>query len=186
MKKFLTILFAGVTSLAIAQDKIELSRSIDDNGTTLRISIKGTLNGKRIDYQQTFDVDGMSKGERMELRERILDSLGMAKVEAPVRPVPPVPPTGTTVSISGGQEPVVSATDQFAQSYAVGGDRPYTKQIKYNPDNGQMYMRYRFNKNDEEFSYEKTLDASGKSEDERLRIIRDFERQIGVPIKTIQ
>ena len=185
MKKFLTILFAGVTGLAFAQDKIDLSRSIDDNGTTLKINVRGTVNGKHIDYNKTFDVAGLSKEERLELRERVLDSLGVGNIATPKPPKEPAEPA-VVASISLSSEPVVSAAAKFSQSYVVGGDRPYTKQIRYNPDNGELYMRYRFNKNDEEFSYEKTVDVSGKSEDERLRIIRDFERQIGVPLKTIQ
>ena len=86
--------------------------------------------------------------------------------------VPPVP-----------SAPVVMVVNDFDEFYAIGGDHPYTKEIRYNPSTGSLYMKYRFTKNGEEQTYERTVDAKDKSKEERNDIIKKYEKEIGL-IKT--
>jgi hypothetical protein len=62
----------------------------------------------------------------------------------------------------------------------------FTKHVRYNPDSGEMFLKYRFMKNNEEYIYEKTVDASDKSERERQHIIDKFENEIELPGKGIE
>jgi len=198
--KILTLILAGVSSLAVAQKKIDLSRSIDDDGEKLTVRVNGTIDGKIIDYDQTFKVADLTKEEKNALTDRILDSLGVGRVEPPAAPDPPrsprahfatrvpeaptapEPPTHLSLSASdSGDYPVITARKGNDMVHAVGGLQPFTKELKYNPESGQMFMRYRFNKNDEEYTYEKTLNVLDKSEEERQKIIADFEKEIELP-----
>ena len=76
--------------------------------------------------------------------------------------------------------PVISSRSQYAETYTIGGDHPYTKEIKYNPQSGILYMKYRFVKNGEEITVEKSVDAKDKSREEREQIIKAYEKEIGV------
>lgn len=109
MKKILTILLAGVSTLAIAQKRAHLSRSIDDDGKKLSIKVSGTLDGKEVDIDKTFDVEGMSQEDREALRDKVLSSIAEGNLDLPApkgvckesvavatrqkrKPKPPVPP----------------------------------------------------------------------------------------------
>lgn len=83
MKKILTILLAGVSTLAIAQKRAYLSRSIDDDGKKLSIKVSGTLDGKEVDIDKTFDVEGMSQEDREALRDKVLSSIAQGNLELP-------------------------------------------------------------------------------------------------------
>lgn len=195
MKKLLTILLAGVSTLAIAQKKNHLSRSIDDDGKTLSIRVTGTIDGKGVDFERSFDVEELTKEERMALRDKVLDSIEAGNMDLPAppepkspsKPTPPAPPAPLEP-----MEPVIySSNDAKAHIWVsdnnnektstIPGENGYTKQVRYNPESGELFLRYRFNKQNEEFIYEKTVNASEKSEEDRQDIIDDFEIEIELP-----
>ncbi|MCE6992674.1 hypothetical protein [Dyadobacter sp. CY323] len=196
MKKILTILLAGVSTLAIAQKKSNLSRSIDDDGKTLSIQVTGTIDGREISFDKSFDVADMSKEERIALRDKILDSIGSGNMQLPEPPKPrtkpcpaiPSPPEPQESmdfsSVEVNADPVYQAKPPVPASVSS-DEKGFTKHVKYNPESGEMFLRYRFMKNNEEYIYEKTVDAFEKTEGQRQRIINDFENEIELPGKGI-
>jgi len=97
MKSVLVIIAGFLTiSVAAQQKNVSISHSINDDGNTLSVKIKGTVDGKPVDYNRTFDVTGMSKAQKDVLKERVYDSLGLP---SPVAPVPPIAPTAPRVVI---------------------------------------------------------------------------------------
>ena len=197
MKKILTILLAGVSTLAIAQKKSNLSRSIDDDGKTLSIQVTGTIDGREISFDKSFDVADMSKEERMALRDKILDSIGSGNMQVSKPPKPRIKPCPAIPSPPESLAPlepldysaaeVNSDPDYEVQSPAStsadSDEKGFTKHVKFNPESGEMFLRYRFMKNNEEYIYEKTVDAYEKTESQRQRIIHDFENEIELPGK---
>lgn len=196
MKKVLTILLAGVSTLTFAQKKIDLSRSIDDDGKKLSISVHGTIDGKRIDYDRTFSVAGLSKEERTDLADKLLDSLGLEKINAPSPPSPPQAPhepraskspTHFSADKSDNDAPVMVWVEEDQKDAAPAeNSKPYEKKVKYNSESGELYMCYQFVKNGEEFIYEKTVNAAEKTEKQRQSIILNFEKEIALPGNLIQ
>ena len=190
MKKVLTIVLAGVSTLAFAQKKMDLSRSIDDDGKQLSISVHGTVDGKRIDYEKTFSVADLNNEERNNLTERILDSLGLEKIEAPSpppqAPQPPRPPVHFSANGADHHEPVMVWEDESEQTNAVNHSKPLAKEVKYNSESGELFMHYQFMKNGEEFIFEKTVNATQMTVKQRENIIKDFEKEIALPGNSIQ
>jgi len=196
MRTLVTTLLALTTSLAFAQHS-SISRSINDDGKTLSIRVKGTVDDKPIDYDRTFNVSSLSKTERNALREHILDSLNVAVPEPPKPPVapraalaprtprapmPPTPPPHPeSIDINSNDQTLVSVNTDNNLTVAVGGKQPYTKEVNYNAESGQLHLRYRFKKDGDDFTYDRTLDAQNKSQQERQRIIDSIEKEIGVP-----
>ncbi len=171
-----------VSSMAMAQYR-SISSSIDDNGQTMSIRVKGTIDGRAIQYDRTFDVAHLSKTERKELRDHVLDSLG---IQSPTPPVPPTPPTSPTPPT-----PPVPPTPPSGVEYSDGYNRSghsapkplkdgFEKEVKYNSETGELFMRYRFNKDGEEVIYERTINAADKSEKERKNIIEKIEQELGL------
>lgn len=190
--KSLLVIIAGFLTVSVAaqQKNVSINHSINDDGKTLSIKVKGTVDGKPVDYSSTFDVTGMSKAQRDALKERVYDSLGLP---SPVAPVPPVPPIAPHMVVAPHivivpepappaepVPPVISSRSQYTETYTIGGDHPYTKEIKYNPKSGILYMKYRFVKNGEEVTVEKSVDAKDKSREEREQVIKAYEKEIGV------
>lgn len=200
MKKFLTILLAGVSTLAIAQKRVNLSRSIDDDGKTLSIKASGTVDGKSVDYSRSFNVEDMNKEEREELREKVLESIAAGNFNLPEPPhranadspvAPPKPaiapaPEPMVFSSNEANAEIISSGKGYIKEPVSNDPKGYSKQVRFNPDSGEMFLKYRFMKNDEEFIYEKTVNAAEKSEKERLRIIEDFEDEIALPGKGME
>ena len=188
------VLFLAVTLVslnALAQKNISITHSINDDGNRLSIIIKGTANGKPIDYNRVFNVSNMNTAERNALKERVYDSLGLSAPTPPHPPIAPRQPITTRESVTvtepvatgpplAPNAPVISATSGYSELYSIGGDHPYTKEIRYNPATGMLTMKYRFMKNKEEVTIEKTIDAKDKSKEERDEIIRKYEREIGI------
>lgn len=194
MKKFLTILLAGVSTLAIAQKKNHLSRSIDDDGKTLSIRVTGTIDGKGIDFEKSFDVEELTKEERLELRDKVLDSIEAGNMDLPSPPqskslsrfTPPIPPTPPAplepvIYSSNDAKAQIWISDNNEKTSTVAGENGYTKQVRFNPESGELFLKYKFMKRNEEFIYEKTVSAADKSEEERQDIIDDFETEIELP-----
>lgn len=197
MKKILTILLAGVSTLAIAQKKSYLSRSIDDDGKKLSIRISGTLNGREIDINKSFDVTGMSKEERAALREEVLSSIAGGNLDLPApkasskasvaiaAPKPPVPPVPAAEPMAFSSNEVnaemVSSGKGFIKEPVSCDSKGFSKHVRYNSETGEMFIKYRFMKDGDEYIYEKTVNAAEKSEKERQRVVEKFESEIGLP-----
>jgi len=173
---------AAVLSLGVAAQKnVSIHHSIDDNENRLSIKVNGTINGKPVDYDRTFDVTGMNREQRNAIKQRVYDSLGLPNPVAPAAPHTPRSPAAPRPAIEASPAPpVVSSKSQYTELYTIGGDHPYTKEIKYNPSNGLLFMKYRFIKNAEEITMEKSVDAKDKSKEERDLIIKKYEREIGI------
>jgi hypothetical protein len=58
-------------------EKIDIDKSIDDNGKTLHIKILGTKGGKALKFDRTYYVKGMSKLQRDSITKHVIDSLGV-------------------------------------------------------------------------------------------------------------
>ncbi|KQS33490.1 hypothetical protein [Dyadobacter sp. Leaf189] len=194
MKRILTILLACSGTFALAQKKCHLSRSIDDDGKTMSIRVTGTIDGREINFSRSFDVAELSRDERTELRDEVMESIASGEldvpeppqpVEAPA-PVPPVPalPEEPVVYSSIQPEPEFSRSrDPHRKAFDGLESTGYRKHVKYNPQTGELFLQYHFKKNEEEFVFEKTVNAEDKSESERQRIIDNFEREIELPGK---
>lgn len=200
MKTLLVILAFCVSSAAIAQKNSSLNQSINDDGKKLSIKISGTFDGKKINYSRKFDIANLSDEEKDALIHRVYDSVGVPFPVPPVPPVPPVapgtpaapaepgipatppaPPTAIEMTAPPAPgAPTVTAVSEFNETYAVGGDRPYTKEIKYNPKSGVLYMKYRFVKKGEEVTYEKSVEAKDKSKEQRQEVIKKYEKEIAL------
>jgi len=183
--KSLLVVIAGFISLSLsAQKDISINHSINDDGKKLSVKIKGTVDGKAIDYNKTFDVTGMNKGQKDALKERIYDSLGISSPVPPVEPLPPVAPKTAIEPVApvevNSPVPMVVSKTQYTELYTIGGDHPFTKEIRFNPKTGILYMKYRFLKNGEETTVEKSIEAKDKSKEERDLIIKKYEKEIGV------
>ncbi|MFT3935025.1 MAG: hypothetical protein QM726_15470 [Chitinophagaceae bacterium] len=189
MKPVIFALALLVCFSANAQQKnVSINHTINDDGNELSIKVKGTVDGKPINYNRTFDVTGMSKEQKDALKERVYDSLGLPSPVAPKAPIAPrapltlmAPPEPPAMNAPVPPvPPVVSSKSDYSEFYAIGGDHPYTKEVKYNPKTGLLYLRYRFTKNGEEVTQEKSIDTKGKSKEERDAIIKKYEQEIGV------
>lgn len=66
------------------------------------------------------------------------------------------------------------------ESLTTNDHMPYSKQIKEDPETGRLFMRYRYEKDGEEFIFERTVNAQGKSDKEKSRIIRETEKSLGL------
>ena len=185
MKKILTLLLASVTTLAIAQKKVNLSRSTDDDGKSLTIRVTGTIDGREVDYERTFDVEGLSPNERLALRDKILDSIAtghpLTPETTPAAPVPAAQAEEPDDVVAYAPNKLTVNALAAGEANAAVDENPFTKLVKYNTESGELFLRYTFTKDREEFIYEKTVRASGKSESERLEIVRDFEQEIELP-----
>ncbi|WP_020594726.1 hypothetical protein [Spirosoma panaciterrae] len=200
MKTLITTLLALTSSLAIAQKHSSLSTSINDDEKTLSIRVNGTVDGQKIDYDRRFDVSGLNLAERNALRERILDSLHISRPEPPIPPKEPAmsmaapvapkapkapkPPRfdgSESITIISSDDPTVTSSHGEKQAVAVGGKNPYTKEVTYDQESGKLFLRYRFQKDGEDITYERTLNARDKSQQERQQLIERIEKEIGVP-----
>ncbi|KAA6430420.1 hypothetical protein FEM33_25810 [Dyadobacter flavalbus] len=73
----------------------------------------------------------------------------------------------------------------YTQPYAAEEAGEFKKYVSYNDDSGVLFLKYEFVKNKEEFIYEKTVNAAGKSKEERKQIILEFEDEIAFPGREI-
>jgi len=185
--KSLLVIIAGFLSLSgIAQKKnVSINHNINDDGKMLSIKVNGTINDKLVDYSRTFDVSGMTKEQRDAIKRHIYDSLGLPDPVAPLAPLKPlapqvaIEPVAPVEPIAPVTPPMITSKSQYTETYTIGGDHPYTKEIKYNPKTGILSMKYRFIKNGEETTAEKSVDVKDKSRAERDLIIKKYEREIG-------
>jgi hypothetical protein len=176
MKKIFTILLAGTTTLASAQKEIDLSKSIEDDGHKLSVRVNETIDGTAIYCERTIKVTGL---EATGLATHILDSLGGGNMQPPA---PPRPPARQSAASSDRHAPVAKV-DSDGKCGTTQAQIPFSKRVKFNEVSGELYLRYQFVKKGEEFVYEKTVQAGSKSARQRNSIIRDFEREINLPVQ---
>lgn len=176
------VTLAGASSEAFAQKRNHISRSIDDDGNKLSISINGTIDGKSIRYDRTFLVAGLTKEERKDITQEVFDSLGLESIVSPEPPVAPEPPRSRPAP-----RPAIAPTEESVSDHRetqpiekVTG-KPYTKEVKFDSQTGEMHLRYEFTRDGEEFVYEKTVNAASKSAKQREQIISNFEAEIVLP-----
>lgn len=200
MKKILTILLAGVSTLAVAQKRAYLNRSIDDDGTRLSVKVSGTLDGREVDVNKTFNVAGLSQAQREALRDRVLSSIAEGNLDLPgpkgsckepaaaLLPKPPVPPAppvedADAMAFSSNEvnAEIISSGKGFVKEPVSTDSEGFTKHVRYNSETGEMYIKYRYVKDGDEYIFEKTADVAEKSETERQRVIEKFESEIGLP-----
>lgn len=191
MKLFVTLVAVLTCFILTAQqnsqrNNVSISHNINDDGKKLDIKIKGTIDGKPVDYSHSFDVTGMDKEQRDAIKRRIYDSLGLPEPVAPIPPMAPMEPMTAIEPISpmmhmesmGGEQHITSR-DEDNEFHTVSGKHPYTKEIRYNTKTGILFMKYRFQKDDKPTTAEKSVDAKGKSKEERRQIIKAYEKEIG-------
>ncbi len=189
MRKILTVILASAGSLAFAQEKVNLSRSIDDDGRSLVIRVNGNSKGKHIDYNRTFNIEGLTKAHRVAIADRVMDSLRVDRIEYTIAPLSPQPPTApksvnSQNAISANNTSLYqswnSTEKEEPQHPTTGLRQAFTKEI-WLDDNGFLYLRYSFSKEGDEYIFEKSTDATEKSESERQKFIKDFEEEIELP-----
>ena len=179
MKSFIFATLLLISISTAAQKNVSINHSINDDGKKLDIKVKGTVNGKPVDYDRSFDVTGMNKEEKDAIKRNIYDSLGLPD---PTMAPAPLSPTAPLAAISGpglNGSPRVSSKDQYNELYTVGGKHPYTKEIRYNVKTGVLFMKYRFQKGSKSVTNEKSVNAVDKSKEEREQIIKAYENDIG-------
>ena len=76
---------------------------------------------------------------------------------------------------------IVSSGKGFIKEPVSKDPKGFTKHVRYNSETGEMFIKYRFMKDGDEYIYEKTVNAAEKSEKERLKIIEKFESEMGLP-----
>jgi hypothetical protein len=99
MKKSTLLLLAllvctgGIFAQKTKSTRSSLSTSISDDDNELSISVKGTINGKYVNFDKTYNVADLSEKEKNKLIRSVGDSLGVNLNHAPLAPLPPLPPT---------------------------------------------------------------------------------------------
>src|SRR6185312_12920847 len=91
MKKICLAVCLCISATAFAQKNSSTTQHVNDDGNKLSMKITGSVNGKKINYDRTFDVTGWSDEEKEALKQRVYDSLGVPKPVVPVAPIPPNP-----------------------------------------------------------------------------------------------
>ncbi|OKS85960.1 hypothetical protein [Mucilaginibacter polytrichastri] len=84
IRNILTICILPITLVAAAQttttrkvEKVNIDKSIDDNGKELHIKISGTKGNKPIIFDRLYNIKGMSKPQVEAVKKHVLDSLGV-------------------------------------------------------------------------------------------------------------
>ncbi|HEV7380772.1 MAG TPA: hypothetical protein VGN64_13325 [Dyadobacter sp.] len=185
-RKFFTfmlaaVILAGASATAFAQKHNHISRSIDDDGNKLSISINGTIDGKNIHYDRTILVAGLTKKERKDITQEVFDSLGLGSIEVPATPEPPRSRPAPRTFISPNDESTTNEIETNRTEKLAG--KPYRKEVKFDSETGEMHLRYEFMRNGEEFVYEKTVNAASKTDKQREQIISNFEEEIVLPAR---
>ena len=202
-----TILMLVVACTAAFAQRSSVSKNIivDDLIMTIKVDVEEA--GRSLHYHRSFNVEGMNREERQALEDRILDSLGVNSSkkrklfrEEPVavaqggtissrnKTYSPTPDSQATGVYTSGQygSGSVNSTTSSASSPAktvtlIGGEKPFTKEVNDDPETGRLFMRYRYTKDGEEVIYERTINTQGKTDKDKQRIIRETEKELGLP-----
>ncbi|MBD2699248.1 hypothetical protein IC229_01280 [Spirosoma sp. BT702] len=102
MKTSLTLIGLLITTSLMAQQAKnvayrQLSKSLDDDGKTLMLDIRGEqIDGQKLRYKRSFNVANLSTSEKEALKNHVLDSLGVNE-EPKSPPSPKSPEAGTEI-----------------------------------------------------------------------------------------
>ncbi|MGA0560326.1 hypothetical protein ACO2Q8_26920 [Larkinella sp. VNQ87] len=193
MKTTLTLALLGISLAAVGQERSSISRSISDNGKTVRIKIDVEQPNREIHYDEEFDATGMSKEEKDYLISHIQDSLGVHVVVSPPRPpkAPGAMRSTRPPRFESGEVAVVNSRGtasrpknedtSLPKNVIVAPDgTPYTKTVIEDRENNRVKLKYEYKVDGEEHIFERTLNLAGKSEAEKQRLIADTERSLGL------
>ena len=194
MKKYIILFLAVGNSCAFGQSKT-VHKSIVSDGNALSIHVSGSIDGEDFDFDHTFDISSFDKIAKLVFKDKILDSMDVIVSEIPGQPsIPKVPKTPkhpkaqrpATVpkpDVTNEPEEVTTSDNQY-RIHRSAEKKPFSKEVKYNSECGELFLRYKYEKDGEEYEYERTINAKNKSESERRHIIEETERELG--LRTIQ
>ena len=194
MKKYIILFLAVGNSCAFGQSKT-VHKSIVSDGNALSIHVSGSIDGEDFDFDHTFDISSFDKIAKLVFKDKILDSMDVIVSEIPGQPsIPKVPKTPkhpkaqrpATVpkpDVTNEPEEVTTSDNQY-RIHRSAEKKPFSKEVKYNSECGELFLRYKYEKDGEEYEYERTINAKNKSESERRHIIEETERELG--LTTIQ
>ena len=194
MKKYIILFLAVGNSCAFGQSKT-VHKSIVSDGNALSIHVSGSIDGEDFDFDHTFDISSFDKIAKLVFKDKILDSMDVIVSEIPGQPnIPKVPKTPkhpkaqrpATVpkpDVTNEPEEVTTSDNQY-RIHRSAEKKPFSKEVKYNSECGELFLRYKYEKDGEEYEYERTINAKNKSESERRHIIEETERELG--LMTIQ
>ncbi|MCE7058849.1 hypothetical protein [Dyadobacter sp. CY343] len=114
------------------------------------------------------------------------DRITMASPKPMLPPAPPVPMEPEVYASVDMTPEIPWSGDSHGRTFQGLDSAGYRKHVKFNPQTGELFLQYHFKKNDEEFVYEKTVNAAEKSDTERQRIIDRFENEIELPGKGME
>lgn len=86
MKSFKNTLAIGIFGIAFAAsaqtttrkvEKVNIDKSISDDGKNLHIKVSGTKGDKPINFEKVYYIKGMSKPQVEAIKKHVLDSLGV-------------------------------------------------------------------------------------------------------------
>jgi hypothetical protein len=197
MKKYIILVLAVGNSVAFGQSKTIQKCTIDD-GNALSIHVSGNVDGEDFGFDHTFDLSSLDKIARLVFKDKILDSIDLPVLEMPEQPTIPKAPRAPKAARAVGApntaavpEAEVSSNDSDAETSAdlyknrrSAEKKSFSKEIKYNSECGELFMRYKYEKDGEEYEYERTVNAKNKTESERMHIIEETEKELG--LTTIQ
>ncbi len=202
MKKYIILLLSVTNTMTFAQSRI-VCKSVQNDDKALSVHISGTIDGQNIDIDHKFDLSMIEKSLRFAFREKIIDSLDIYIPDRPEQPEPPKQPVKPKAPKAMKPcKPVTAESDtelsedidlvrenndvaSWSNDYTAQpgyGKQPFNKEIRYSSDCGELFMRYKYVKDGEEYEYERTVNAKGKSEKERLRVIEETERELGLSL----
>lgn len=187
MKKYIILLLSVTNTMVFAQSRI-VCKTAQDDDKALTIHVSGTIDGESIDFDHKLDLSVLEKSLRFAFKDKVLDSLNIYMTETPVKPKVP--------KVSRSTKPVIKEVDveelvaerandvsSLSKDYTEQpgyGKQSFNKEIIYSADCGVLFMRYKYVKDGEEYEYERTVNAKGKSEKERLRMIEETEKELGL------
>jgi hypothetical protein len=79
MKFILTAFFIALSLACVAQKNNQVIKSTDDDGKRLKLTLKVKNDSTSVDFERTFDVTGLSKTEKNDLVNHLIDSLRLNK-----------------------------------------------------------------------------------------------------------
>jgi hypothetical protein len=192
MKTGLLIITSLISFAGMAQRNVSLSKSVNDNGKSLHIQVDGTVNGKAVNYNKSFNVEGLSRAEKEELQGKVMNELGISSVSAPEPPKAPEARRPVVVAKSPVAKSDVNndfdrSFDRDNASVTTGYNQKeakikgFSKDVSFDPRSGVLCMKYSFTKDGVEYISEKTVDSGVETPQKRARIIEEFEKEIGLP-----
>ena len=195
MKKYIILLLAVGNSVAFGQSKT-IQKCITNDGKALSIHVSGNVDGEDFDFDHTFDLSSLDKIARLVFKDNLLNSIDRSvsemqeqstipkaprapKAARPVRaPKPAAVPEAQVLSDGSDEE---NSVDQY-ENRRPAEIQSFSKEVKYNSECGELFMRYKYEKDGEEYEYERTINAKNKTESERMHIIEETEKELGLTI----